>query len=164
MITKQAENRLKGIERVIPDEEIIAAAIGAIDGKILGSKSKLNGALVLTPKRVVFYYKKMLGGYQTEDYPLDRISSINFNSGVIAHSIKIHASGNDLKMGWMPKDGSAEDFVKNVKSLMGTKVEPQLTSQPIDVADQIKKLAELKDRGILTDDEFAAQKQKLLGM
>ena len=29
--------------------------------------------------------------------------------------------------------------------------------------DQLKKLAELRDQGILTDDEFAAQKAKLLG-
>ena len=29
--------------------------------------------------------------------------------------------------------------------------------------EQLKKLAELKDQGILTDEEFAAQKAKLLG-
>lgn len=34
---------------------------------------------------------------------------------------------------------------------------------PVDVADQLRKLAELRDQGILTDDEFAAQKAKLLG-
>ena len=34
----------------------------------------------------------------------------------------------------------------------------------VDVADQLRKLAELRDSGILTDDEFAAQKAKLLGV
>lgn len=34
---------------------------------------------------------------------------------------------------------------------------------PVDVADQLRKLAELRDQGILTDEEFAAQKAKLLG-
>jgi Short C-terminal domain len=39
-----------------------------------------------------------------------------------------------------------------------------ITAAPaLDVADQIRKLAQLRDRGILTDDEFAAQKAKLLG-
>jgi hypothetical protein len=33
----------------------------------------------------------------------------------------------------------------------------------VDVADQLRKLAELRDQGILTDEEFAAQKAKLLG-
>ena len=36
-------------------------------------------------------------------------------------------------------------------------------AEPVDLADQLKKLAELRDQGILTDDEFAAQKAKLLG-
>ncbi len=35
---------------------------------------------------------------------------------------------------------------------------------PVDVADQLRKLAELRDQGVLTDEEFAAQKAKLLGM
>jgi hypothetical protein len=34
----------------------------------------------------------------------------------------------------------------------------------VDVADQLRKLAELRDQGILTDEEFAAQKSKLLGV
>jgi len=33
---------------------------------------------------------------------------------------------------------------------------------PVDVADQLRKLAELRDQGVLTDEEFAAQKAKLL--
>jgi hypothetical protein len=35
---------------------------------------------------------------------------------------------------------------------------------PVDVADQLRKLAELRDQGILTEEEFAVQKQKLLGL
>ena len=37
------------------------------------------------------------------------------------------------------------------------------TGPPVDVADQLRKLAELRDQGILSEDEFAAQKAKLLG-
>jgi hypothetical protein len=33
-----------------------------------------------------------------------------------------------------------------------------------EVVDQLKKLAELRDAGIVTDDEFAAKKQALLGL
>ena len=38
------------------------------------------------------------------------------------------------------------------------------SSSPVDVADQLRKLAELRDQGILTEEEFAVQKQKLLGL
>lgn len=38
----------------------------------------------------------------------------------------------------------------------------QYTAAPLDVADQIKKLAELRDQGLLNQEEFDAQKAKLL--
>ena len=36
-------------------------------------------------------------------------------------------------------------------------------AQEVDVASQLERLADLKDQGILTEEEFAAQKAKLLG-
>lgn len=35
---------------------------------------------------------------------------------------------------------------------------------PVDIADQLRKLADLRDQGILSDEEFTLQKQKLLGL
>jgi hypothetical protein len=40
---------------------------------------------------------------------------------------------------------------------------PAPASGEASIIDQLKQLAELKDQGILTEDEFAAQKAKLLG-
>jgi Short C-terminal domain len=40
--------------------------------------------------------------------------------------------------------------------------EPQPEPQP-DMVQQLKDLAELKDQGILTEEEFAAQKARILG-
>jgi hypothetical protein len=39
---------------------------------------------------------------------------------------------------------------------------PAPAAPPVDLADQLRKLGELRNAGILTDDEFAAQKAKLL--
>jgi Short C-terminal domain len=39
---------------------------------------------------------------------------------------------------------------------------PPPAAAPSSVADQLKELAELKNQGILTEDEFAAQKAKIL--
>jgi len=46
----------------------------------------------------------------------------------------------------------------------GAPVAPPAPAAPpqVDLADQLRKLGELRDAGILTDDEFAAQKAKLL--
>ena len=40
---------------------------------------------------------------------------------------------------------------------------PASSGPPVDVADQLRKLASLRDEGILSDEEFAAQKARLLG-
>jgi len=41
---------------------------------------------------------------------------------------------------------------------------PPAAAPQMDVATQLEKLADLKDRGLLTDDEFATEKAKILGM
>ncbi len=38
------------------------------------------------------------------------------------------------------------------------------SATPVDLADQLRKLAQLRDEGILSEEEFAAQKQRLLGL
>jgi hypothetical protein len=40
---------------------------------------------------------------------------------------------------------------------------PAPAAAPTDTVSQLKELAALKDQGILTDEEFAAQKAKILG-
>lgn len=42
-------------------------------------------------------------------------------------------------------------------------VAPATPASPVSIADELKKLGELRDAGVLTDEEFAAQKAKLLG-
>jgi Short C-terminal domain len=55
------------------------------------------------------------------------------------------------------------DFVAEVKGRMkgGTPTSSSSPAQP-DLADQLRRLGELRNEGLLTDEEFEAQKQKLL--
>lgn len=62
------------------------------------------------------------------------------------------------------------DFVKlrdHIEHVIATRLKSSGNSspvQPVDVADQIGKLADLVSKGLLTNDEFADQKAKLLGL
>lgn len=74
-----------------------------------------------------------------------------------------------------PKKGAeARKFAAKINSLSAKAskaapaVEPDEATPPVpqvtpDLADQLTKLATLRDQGILSDEEFAAQKAKLLG-
>jgi hypothetical protein len=91
-------------------------------------------------------------------------------------------SGNDLIIIKRAAKKKGERFTKNLKSFISNVTNPNITNQNfptsqappapqplsqtpnIDIADQIRKLADLKAQGFLTEEEFTAQKKKLLGL
>lgn len=142
-------------------ESIIASCFGAYETKVLGSDSVRNGVFLVTQKRVVFFAKKMFG-YDLESFPLSKVSAIEMSKGMMGKSITMKMSGNEAKMKWVNK-GKPEELVNYVREHMG---ESTTTAAPQQAADdipaQIQKLAQLRDSGILTDDEFNAKKAELL--
>lgn len=89
---------------------------GYVDGKSIGQKDdKVDGVLVLTPTRLVFYHQKMLGigKHSSEEYFLHKINSINLDSGLVCGgSVRITGSGNDLKVKCGLTDQNPAAFVK----------------------------------------------------
>lgn len=136
---------------------------------IPGKKGVAGGVLVLTPKRIFFYISMGKGKYGTNEYPLDKISSINHNLGEFFGEvaiIEIHSSDDKLQIVSKKANAEVDAFVKTVKQQIEEykKQGALVSSNNLDVAGQISKLAELRDKGILTEEEFAIQKKKLLGM
>lgn len=164
----QKDERLEGIERILDaDEEIIASVAGTGQGKVAGIHIA-KGILVLTPKKVLFYFLhgKKSKNYGAEDYSLDEISSINFNRYALAASIKIHSNNNVINVVDIPLSEDIEGFVKATNQHIEKykKQSTQFSNNNSDIADQISKLAGLRDKGILTEEEFTIQKRKLLGL
>lgn len=100
-------------------------------------------------------------GYDLESFPFENISSIEQSKGLMGHKITLYASGNKASMKWISK-GDVTSFMNYVQSNQGkTKVTSNNTVNP-DIPSQIQKLSELKDQGILTEDEFKQKKTELL--
>jgi hypothetical protein len=128
------------------------------------------GLLVLTNRRLIFLKDGVMR--QThEDFPLDRISSVQWSSGMAFGKMQIFVSGNKAEIDNMnKKDG------KDLTELLRNHIAPggsagatasapppvQPAAAPLSVADEIAKLAHLRDSGVLSEDEFAAQKARLL--
>lgn len=152
-------------EHLEQGEQVLASVMGAYETKLMGSKTVRNGVFIATDRRMVFYGKKMFG-YDLEVFPYSNISSIEMSKGMMGHSIGFFASGNKIEMKWI-NSGDVSEFTQIVKSKIGKKSEPaQTTSQnnSVDLADQIRKLADLRDQGILTEEEFQAKKSQLLSL
>ena len=117
-ISTQTKNITKSMDKILQNENVIDAISGV---KKTDKKSDmLPSALVLTSTRIIFYHKKILGGYKTKDYPIKSINSITFNSGLIYDGIKLHTKTENLEIGNISKKDHTEDFVNNVKSCMSS--------------------------------------------
>ena len=126
------------------------------------------GVLVATNIRIIFLDKGFFSA-KVEDFPYDKISSIQYETGFSMGKIIITVSGNKSIIENVVKT-KVKAFADNVRvKLSGLNEEskkPQqvIVNQAIDIADQLAKLADLKVKGILTDEEFQSQKQKLLNL
>lgn len=151
----------KVYEHLEPDEEIIVAIKGAYETKIMGRESARRGIFLATNKRIVFYAKKVVG-YDLEVFPYSTISSIEMSKGIMGHKITFFAAGNKATGKWI-SDKDIQKFVSEVKNRIGKKEEKKAATEiATDIPTQIKKLSELKDQGILSEEEFEEKKKELL--
>tara|TARA_Y100000310_G_scaffold329269_1_gene398779 strand:- start:434 stop:958 length:525 start_codon:yes stop_codon:yes gene_type:complete len=104
-----------------------------------------------------------IGIKQLKEIPLDSISSVEFNAGITVKLEIIQKSGQKDKIqvsGWSFKN--SESFIKKVRNEIKKPMEVKMESQGVSIPDEIKKLSDLKDQGILSDEEFEAKKKDLL--
>lgn len=158
-IEKQMTHARQHLEQ---GESPVAIVFGLYKTQVLGSDSVRNGIFIATEKRLVFFAKKMFG-YDLESFPYSNISSIEVSKGLTGHTISFFASGNKVKMEWINR-GNIPEFIEHVRASIGKKEasSPSPSATAFDPIEQIRKLAELKDTGLLTEDEFTAKKQELL--
>lgn len=143
-----------------------------VENIIQGLYNNGNGILVATNKRLVFIDKGLVFGLKVEDFPFDKISSIQYSTGLLLGKLTIFTSGNKAVIDNVDKKKVRifGDFVRNKissKDAVETKTPINQSQQKADTSDDIvsnlERLAKLKERGILTEDEFTQQKQRILG-
>lgn len=143
-----------------------------VERLITGTYQRGTGILVLTDRRLIFIDKGMIAGLKVEDFGIDRISSVESSTGLVMGSLTIYASGNKEEFSNVPKD-ALTGFATHLRARLGgaatAPVPPQTPAPslasapaPVSLADELGKLAALRDAGVLSEDEFETQKQRLL--
>ena len=136
---------------------------------VSGRYNSSNGILVATDRRLLFVDKGFLGSLQVEDFPYSTIQSVHSSSGAIFGSITIKSAGSTGLIENVPKHLANDigNFVRtksmdaNATTATVTTEKPSASDQ-VGLADELLKLSQLRDAGILSDEEFRAQKSKLL--
>ncbi|GAB3244467.1 PH domain-containing protein [Arthrobacter pigmenti] len=151
---------LKKLESHLWEGEMVhSIGAGAYGGGI--------GLLALTDRRLLFL-KDGIMSQVSEDFPFDKISSIQWHAGMIQGSITVFVSGNKAEIRSVAKD-TGQAIVDTIRERISTssirtpKTEAFTPPPPSDdIIDQIKQLGELRDAGILTENEFSTKKAELL--
>jgi hypothetical protein len=155
----------KAKEHFDAGEELAFVVFGAYESKIMGKDTVRNGVMLATNQRILFYGKRTFG-YDLEVFPYENVSSIEMGKSMMGHHIAFFSSGNKVKMKWI-NQGDIPGFINHVKATIGkspAKTRAAATQKSSSVADEIRRFAELRDSGVITEEEFDAKKKQLLGI
>jgi hypothetical protein len=152
-----------------------------------GSALATPNIVFATDRRVIIRNPTMLGMRENiEDIPYDKMTSVKLEKGIFSSTILIRAPGlsemsrvskhsgliawgrgEDGQIDALPRDKGERLFTIIREGIDGTKkVAAQSSStivkQQISIADELTKLATLKQQGIISEIEFTQMKQDLL--
>jgi hypothetical protein len=135
------------------DEQVHAIGVGQYVNKA--------GIVALTDKRLLFLEKSMLGSEDMTDFSLSSIGAISLGKKMTGETLTVTHSGTSAvisALGHGQGDAIARTF-RQLKEQQAPAAPGVAAADPIA---QIERLAGLHAKGILTDDEFQAQKAQIL--
>lgn len=151
------KKEIRNLPKVLDaDESVLALTSGMMEAR--------TWLAVCTHRRLIFLNCGMVFGLRQVQLPLERIQSIDHEFGIAFGSIRVWDGASYFTLKLVLKH-SIEPFVKTVQAMMAEtrhRKQRETSGTPTDLASQLERLADLKDRGVLTEAEFAAQKAKLL--
>lgn len=154
--TKKEMNHLP--ETLHDGEELLGFASGLMDNK--------TWLMALTDHRILLLDKGMLYGLRQTEFLLRNVSAISYETGMLMGKLVVQVGSVEHTISQVPKKAVA-NFAERARSAIdrlssGTSSTPTATTAGDDVVSRLERLASLRDRGVLTDEEFAAQKAKIL--
>lgn len=158
------KSEIKELPKLLNEKEELFGIIEGNLKSIAGRKQAGLGICVITSKRIIFFRKSIIGTTTFEEIPLHKISSASFRSGLVFGSVSITSNSNEALIENCDKNNGAS-FAKVITNLINEENnKPQVSaqiSQP-DNYDKLEKLFSLKEKGIITEEEFNTQKSVLL--
>lgn len=145
-----------------PDEDVFLWLDGYV-GKMMGTgdDAQRDGVLILTSQRVVFYRKGFLGEVY-ENIPTAKVTSVEVKSVLGHRTLRIHTSHDDLTFKTLESRDLVDEFQSRLEAQRDAPVVAATPAAVGDPIEQIRKLSDLRDAGVLDEEEFQAKKAQLL--
>lgn len=153
--------------RLDADEKVVMVAR---QSRLKPGGSKMTpDTIFVTDRRIIIRNPSALGMRESiEAIAFDKITAMELQRGMMSSTIKIRASGYQGDIDAIAKD-KAEKMAQYIRDAMdrAKRASPQAAvaaaaGQQISIADELAKLAKLKEQGVLSEAEFQQMKQELL--
>jgi phage FluMu protein Com/ribosomal protein S20 len=138
-------------------EQVLAFSSGLMSGD--------SWLIALTDKRIIFLDKGFVLGLKQVAIDLDKVNAVSGETGLVWGKISIQdgASAKTISNVWKstvrPFTNKVRDAIEARKKTFREAIQ---TTSSDDLVSRLEKLATLVDRGIITQEEFARQKLRLL--
>ena len=148
---------------LLPTEDVLALVLGKYQKKI--------GILAATNTRVVFvhadfnpFFKDYTSNLVIKGIPYEKVASIQEKMGLLGGEIMISSNSGDSILVKHIYRNKFRDFVDKLYSLMKSSKQKHKGQEEtrMSVSEQLIKLATLKEKGLLTEEEFVQAKKKIL--
>lgn len=145
--------------KALPDELLENETVHHI---VSGEYSGGLGILVATDRRLLFVFRGIMKQI-TEDFGYNRISSIEYNGGMLLGGIKVYVSNQKAEIKNLQKT-EAKRIVDDVRAFMNKPAEANNAPAPApsSVHDELMKLKKLHEAGILDDATYEAKSKPLI--
>lgn len=120
--------------------------------------------LTATQKRLFLYAKRLFGYTRYESYYYSSLNSVNFTKDNASIFLPYKITINMPNATYTFKTGKNRERLENIAKYANEKINASNNnfSQSSDITLQIEKLADLKNKGILSEEEFNKKKEELL--
>lgn len=157
--TKKELNHLP--EVLNPGEQVLGFSSGLMDNN--------TWLIALTDRRLLFLDKGMIYGLKQVSIPLDKVNGVAGSTGIMFGKIIITDGARERKIENVMKQ-TVKPFTNKVEWAIDNfnnkdKQSSQTQNNPPPEEDKyakLEKLGELKAKGLLSEEEFQAEKSKLL--
>ena len=141
-------------EVLLDGEQILVFASGMMDSN--------TWLIAVTDRRVLFLDKGMFWGLKQTSIDLSRVNSVSGETGIVFGKITIADGAQNYTITMVSKTS-----VKPVTNKINEYLERRRAGNTIQpsgggTVDELERLAALREKGLLTDEEFQTEKAKIL--
>ncbi|WP_237673672.1 PH domain-containing protein [Vreelandella profundi] len=154
--TKKEMNHLP--DAMNEGEQLLGFASGLMDNN--------TWLIALTDKRILLLDKGMFYGLSQTEFTLSNVSAVSYETGLLMGKLVIQVASVKHTITQVPKKAVSSFAERTRRALTALNSSPISSTAPQisedDIVSKLERLANLRDRGILDDAEFADQKAKIL--